>query len=265
MKCGGMISVSGRVVPCGQCMACRINHKRLIMGRIVLEQAHTPTPSSFVTLTYEKEPEGGTLVPADLMGYLDRIRHRSGIGHVRYMAVGEYGDDTWRPHYHVILFGVPYWGFDKHIRECWKDGFVKTADLNYSRAAYIAAYCTKKMTSKEDSRLDGREPEFSRMSRNPPLGAAGINHIERLLQTKAGCTALGMHEDIPSTFRIQGKEFPLGRYWRNKLRERFGITNPPVNSEWQLDYEQFTKEQERAEKISIRLWRQKGKNFSRTL
>ena len=264
MMCGGMISVSGRMVPCGQCMPCRINHKRLWAGRLMLELAHTPTESTFLTMTYENEPEGRNLLADDANGFIDRLRHRSGIGHVRYFIVGEYGDNTGRPHYHAAIFGVPPHEYEEVFTETWGLGITHAGLLERASANYLTGYCTKKLTRKGDERLDGRNPEFARMSRRPPLGAAGMNHIRSLLHTKNGCTALATYGDVPSSFRIMGKEYPMGRYWRNWLREEMGISEPPINAEWELDYEAFTKKQQQAEKVAIKLWARKEKT-KRTL
>ncbi len=260
-----MIEVSGRVVPCGQCMPCRINKQRFWTGRILLEAAHCPCTSSFLTLTYEKEPEGRNLVQDHTYDYYNLIRTKSGIGAVRFFTVGEYGDKTGRPHYHMALFNVPPENFQKQLTEAWPHGFVQVGTLEQASAAYISKYCTKKMTAIDDLRLDGRSPEFARMSKRPPLGAAGITHIGRMLETRAGHNAIAQAQDVPSSFRIMGKSYPIGIYWRNKLREDLGITNPPVNSIWDMDYEAFTREQEKANKVSIKLWQNKGKRTGRVL
>lgn len=268
MMCGKMINTAGRMVPCGQCMPCRINKKRFWTGRLLLEQLHTPNSSSFVTLTYEKEPEGRNLVPNDLQNYLQRLRQKTGIGQIRFFAVGEYGENLGRPHYHAAIFGVDPGSFEKQLIDTWYSlegdvkvplGYVHLGDLNEKTMRYIVGYTTKKLTTPGDSRLDGRNPEFARMSKNPPLGAAGVIHIRSLLQTKAGCTALAQNEDVPSSYRVFGKEYPLGKYWRDWLRKELGITNPPVNSDWQIDYEEFTRAQEKANKIAVKLWRRKDR------
>lgn len=265
MMCGKMIEIAGRMVPCGQCMPCRINHKRMWTGRLLLELAHTPVTSTFLTLTYSTEPEGRNLVKDDAQAFLNRLRHRSGIGAVRYFMVGEYGSKTERPHYHAAIFGVPPENYQKIFEETWGMGFVHTGLLEQKSAAYICGYCTKKMTQKDDDRLDGRNPEFSTMSKRPPLGAAGMIHIRNLLLGRQGCAALANHQDVPGTFRIMGKQYPVGRYWTQWLRKEVGITNPPINSTWDLDYEAFTRDQEKANKMATKLWARKSQPTGRRL
>lgn len=231
-------------------------------GRIMLEAAHSPNISSFVTLTYDEDSVPGELKPDDLDQFLNRLRHRSGVGRVRYFAVGEYGkpENTERPHYHLAVFGVPT-TFDEVFADCWQKGFVHTGEITKDSAGYIAGYCTKKLTSADDPRLDGKYPEFSRQSRFP-LGAAGINHIKAILATRSGSRALEVHQDIPDSFNIGSTNYPLGTYWKKHLRQEFGITEPPVKSEWSFDYETLTKEHERQAQIATKIWRRTHKAHS---
>jgi hypothetical protein len=266
MNCGYTIIQNGRHFPCGQCMPCRINHKRMWTGRIVLEAAHSPIASSFVTLTYNDAhlPKNGSLDLSGLQRYIKRLRKAS-LGAIRYFAVGEYGDKTKRPHYHLALFNVPP-EEEAKIQDKWGDnGFVMVGDITPQSAAYIAGYCTKKMTSHADPRLDGLYPEFALMSKHPPIGAAGLNHLEDLLHTKSGAKALEKKKDVPSAFQYGDTTYPIGRYFKDELRKRLGITEWPQNSTWKLDYAEFLEEQENAERVAVKLWRQAKNRSNRTL
>jgi len=260
MLCGHPITIDGRKVPCGQCMNCRINRQRSWIGKILLEEAHSKSISSFLTLTYNEEncPQDGSLVRHDLNAYINRIRGGS-LGKIRYFAVGEYGTKNIRPHYHMILFGNPAEEWEQYLNQKWINqdgepmGFTTVGDLRPGGAAYIAGYCTKKMTSKDDPRLEGKEPEFSLMSRKPPLGKAGMDHILALCTTKSGALAIAKHGDVPSTFRVQGKQYPFSPYWKSWLREQLGIAKdlPDINpwelptKDWDREYEQAAKQDEK--------------------
>lgn len=256
-----------RWVPCGKCMNCRINKKRLWTGRIVLEARYSKLPSTFLTLTYndEHEPERHSLNPLDLKGFLNRLRGRKNVvvnTGCRYFAVGEYGDTSWRPHYHLALFGMPP-DFEREFESCWiRDGkpmgFIKAGELTPASAGYIAGYCTKKMTSYDDPRLIdlGLIPEFNRMSRFPPLGAAGMEVILDNFHTLTGARAIAEHGDVPTGFRLDGKEYPIGSYWRAYLREQLGIDEPPEYEPWNIDLEAFEVQKSNAQKKAEKLWEQ---------
>ena len=116
MKCRNPYLNNGMAYGCGQCMPCRLNKKRIWTHRIMLE-SYEYSDNTMVTLTYDDEhlprlDDGrGTLVPKDFQDWLKRFRKAVEPRRVRYFGVGEYGDQLWRPHYHVILFNYPTCSF----------------------------------------------------------------------------------------------------------------------------------------------------------
>lgn len=216
--------------PCGQCMPCRINRRRVWTLRILLE-SFLHSCNCFLTLTYAPEhiPAGGTLVPRDVQLFLKRLRKVVAPATLRYFFVGEYGDDTERPHYHAALFGIS--PLSTHIvQEAWGLGHVMLGDLTPQSARYVAGYVTKKMTSKLDSRLNGRHPEFSRMSLRPGIGAGAVDRIVEALGSN-----LNDRGDVPATLHVHGKMMPMGRYILGKLRERVS-TSKKASFEEQVQY-----------------------------
>ena len=120
---------------------------------------------------------------------------------LRYYLVGEYGDTTERPHYHICLFGYPPCAYGqtrlfKNERPCcawcsglqdtWSQGNVFSAELNELSIQYCAGYVTKKMTSHEDIRLNGRHPEFARMSNRPGIGVPALQFICEYRNVQSG-------------------------------------------------------------------------------
>lgn len=181
--------------------------------------------ASFVTLTYDKEhlPENNSLQPRDLQLFMKRIRFNTGLP-LRYFGVGEYGDHTQRPHYHLALFGLGPDSTDC-VRKSWGMGHVYLGTLSYDSAAYVAGYVTKKMTAHDDPRLHGRYPEFARMSKRPGIGAHSIPDIAKALQSEAGWTAIEGSGDVPTSLRHGNKSYPLGPYLRRLLREAMNFEN----------------------------------------
>lgn len=220
---------TGGAVPvgCGQCLPCRINRRRLWMWRQFLESL-CHDECCFVTLTYSEDtvPFGGTLRSAHLRDFIKRLRSNvSSLGQstgIRFFGVGEYGDETGRPHYHLSLFGVGY-AHAAIIQKCWLYGYSLTAEFNETTAQYVAGYVTKKLTMADDPRLGDRSPEFARMSNRPGLGAPAMAVIAESLHCDAGLDELIKSGDVPFQLKLGKKSIPLGRYLREKLRDEMGV------------------------------------------
>lgn len=230
MLCKSPYVVGGTVpVGCGQCLPCRINRRRLWSWRMYLESL-CHEENSFLTLTYSKEelPDGGTLVPKHCVDWLKRYRKFIAPAKVRYYLVGEYGDQSQRPHYHAALFGVGM-SYEEAVKKTWGKGHVMLAEFNQITAQYIAGYVTKKMTDKADPRLQGRYPEFARMSLNPGIGAAAMAVIADALHSDAGLDEIVSTGDVPSAVRVGGRLVPIGRYLRSKLRSEMGMPQRMVD------------------------------------
>lgn len=192
-------------VPCGKCIGCRLDRSKVWADRMLLEfnvsrDTYPAKTALFVTLTYDDDhlprfecSDGmlrGNLDVRDTQLFLKRLRkflpHK-----VRYFCAGEYGDTTFRPHYHMILFGCSLSDFrdlylyshdpalDTDLYESptldtlWRNGAVRFSTASYGTMAYVARYVIKKQYL-SDNPLDfyrGRKPPFITMSRNPGIGA----------------------------------------------------------------------------------------------
>lgn len=96
--------------------------------------------SYFVTLTYDDlhvpksyypDPETGeahtsfTLCKRDFQLWMKRLRKKFSDDKIRFFACGEYGGQTKRPHYHVIVFGL-------HLNDLVKYKTVQEGDSYYT-------------------------------------------------------------------------------------------------------------------------------------
>lgn len=157
--------------------------------------------AAFLTLTYNDRhvPSNFGLRRDDLTNFFKRLRHL--VRPFRYLASGEYGTLSHRPHYHALIFGEDFLDDSIPLREnastpdtrgaasrlrvsaactrAWTHtgakeplGFHSIGELTWDSAAYVAAYTTKKATGE----LAGREyvnaetgevlePEFAVSSR----------------------------------------------------------------------------------------------------
>lgn len=191
-------------IPCGQCIGCRLTYSREWATRCTLE-AEEHKNNYFLTLTYSPEnlptrlgsttdgeiTQVGTLEPKHLQDFLKRLRiyykRHFGIENIRFFACGEYGEEKHRPHYHVIIFGLPipdlvYFNTNRKSKEIcyrsplleklWTFGIVGVGEVTWESCAYVARYVVKKQkgpNSKDYYAMLNIEPEFVRMSRRPGI------------------------------------------------------------------------------------------------
>lgn len=219
------VLADGVPFPCGQCLPCRINKRRVWTHRLMLESL-VHGDNCFVTLTYDDEhlPPGNTLVKRDAQLFMKRLRYQLEPFKIRYYLAGEYGTKSGRAHYHAILFGV---GPERAslISSCWPAGFALTGTFSQDSAQYVAGYVTKKCVKKDD--LSGRIPEFALMSRRPGIGFDALNDVAALMQKKEFRDYIGLRGDVPEGL-IHGRSFlPFGRYLRTKLREMMNTAYDP--------------------------------------
>lgn len=205
----------------------------------------------FLTLTYDDanlplviSPTLGAipdLRPKHLQDWLKRLRDKIKPLRIKFYAVGEYGDVSARPHYHAFLFGFPTCRRGRtrqHIRtgqalwrgccsQCelvgttWGQGDVDLGTVEIGSAQYVAGYVNKKLTHRDDSRLLGRHPEFSRQSNQGGIGKDFMWEVaSTFLQYESSFNLVSA--DVPSALTVGGKVQPLGRYLRQQLRIMVG-------------------------------------------
>jgi len=183
-------------LPCGRCIGCRLERSRQWAVRIAHEsQMHDF--SCFVTLTFDDEhlPPDRSVKKRHVQDFMRRLR--ASVSHpVRYFGVGEYGSETWRPHYHLILFGIHFSDQVRlrdtpaghslfrspHLEKLWPYGHSSFGAVSFDSARYVAGYCVKKVGGEKAAehyrRVDFStgevfvlRPEFALMSRRPGIGA----------------------------------------------------------------------------------------------
>ena len=195
--------------PCGSCLDCRIDRRRVWTTRLVLESLEHKHVS-YVTLTYNDEnlPDLGYLQKHDLQSFFKRLRYYVPDVRLRYFACGEYGEQTHRPHYHGIIFGLePVSGYDRCV-SAWDKGFVKCVPATLEAMKYVAGYVTKKLIHQTGE--ISAPSEFILCSRRPGIAYCSVARL-----ALAGL----QNGDVPKSVLFGGKPYPLGRYITTKLRE----------------------------------------------
>lgn len=234
MNCAAPYVKDGNAYGCGQCIPCRVNKRREWTHRIMLE-ASQYGDNAFLTLTYDDKhlPRDGSLNRKDLQNFLKRFRKSIEPLRVRYYGVGEYGDQSKRPHYHLAMFGYPTCSYMRtrglympdcctvcgHVYRVWGKGNVYLGTLEPGSAGYIAGYVTKKLTKAGDARLEGKRPEFGCMSLRPGIGAGMMHELaSTLLEFNLEKSLV----DVPMVLQHGMRKLPLGRYLRRELRKLIG-------------------------------------------
>lgn len=212
-------------------MNCRINYTTAWKLRLLYELSNWDN-AMFLTLTYDDEhlPKDYGLHKKELVGFFKRLRadlSYDGKGKIKYYAVGEYGSNTKRPHYHAIVFGLsPYddeeqqyiisawqhrcqdWQFDRNRGKKRAIQPVTPEDIEY-----VTGYVQKKLTGGLAKQEYGdREAPFAIMSKGMGLDFA-LQNADRL--RKNGFTY------------ISGHKISLPRYYRDKLEIEVDYTNIP--------------------------------------
>lgn len=217
--------LTGPQIKCGVCEGCRMDVAREWANRLLLErESYDDNSVYFVTLTYDDahvpksyyaDPDTGeaqpanTLSPRDVQLFMKRLRKRH-VAPLRFFLCGEYGPQTFRPHYHAIIFGlqlndlVPYGMNDlgqmtyqsNFLTSCWSIrkapprhgsvtllssdpdyfceplGRVVVAPATWNTFAYVARYATKKLYGPAAKFYQdfNLTPPFLRMSNKPGIG-----------------------------------------------------------------------------------------------
>lgn len=203
------------LIPCGQCIGCRIRQREDWTTRIELEaRQYLPEEVWFITLTYNDEHVPGMILKTgellrgsqyvwkpgsekpesvqillytDVQKFLKRLRKAS-RERLRYFIAGEYGEQTARPHYHMILYGwhptdlkhlykIQHNGYytSKWMEDIWGMGNIQIAQATPETYRYVAGYVTKKMYEIDGEKANvyyelGQPKPFACMSLKPGLG-----------------------------------------------------------------------------------------------
>lgn len=195
-------------IPCGHCLGCHIKRSKDWAIRCMLEMEYHES-SYFITLTYDDyhlptsvyadedgvKQETGNLVLRDFQLFMKRLRMKYARLYpdnppLRVMYCGEYGSETFRPHWHAIVFGLKlddlvlykqtngYCLYNSEfLQSCWRDsdglnyGYVVVGNATFESCSYVARYICKKLGAREKDFYEQHNinPEIFRVSNRPGL------------------------------------------------------------------------------------------------
>lgn len=204
----------GTKIPCGKCMACRINKRTEWSIRLEHELEYWNGNASFITLTYDDAYlHLSGLVKRDLQTFFKRLRKK--YREIKYYAVGEYGDLNQRPHYHAIVFGYKpndlYFQEEvggrkrytsKELDSIWKLGRTNVGVVEHDSIQYVCGYVIKKLGGELAYVHYGcRQRPFALISKG-----IGLRHVSDNQEK---------YKENPQVIK-KGKSFALPRYYRIK-------------------------------------------------
>lgn len=170
-------------LPCGKCISCL--QRRTSDWSVRLRQEFSRSTSCyFVTLTYSEDTVPrvrinndmvNVLCKRDLQLFMKRLRKEIEPARIRFFACGEYGPNTLRPHYHMILFNFPSSkDVFNTINTKWIKGFTTVAQVKPAHFDYVAKYCSSYMYLPEYLRCKSYRP-FILCSRRPAIGSCYLS------------------------------------------------------------------------------------------
>lgn len=217
MEClkGIYLSKQDMIVPCGKCGFCAATRRSDWSLRLMYERK-LHYDSKFVTLTYANahliwDSGVSQLHRRHVQLFLKRIR-KAGYK-LRYYGVGEYGSRTFRPHYHMLIFGeVP----ESVIRKEWIYGQVHIGSVKDESVLYTLSY----MINKNDWRMKvGRVPPFNMMSKG-----LGKNYLTKAM--------IDWHKADRRNFAlVDGEKRHLPRYYKTKIFSKVDLVRIAVRDQ----------------------------------
>lgn len=223
-------------IPCGRCPSCKLKYAREWSDRCIAETFYHDE-NYFLTLTYDdvhvpKNDRGIlTLRKSHMSQFMKNLRqalfrkYGKRFTDLKFFGCGEYGSQTHRPHFHLLVFGLPLddlvrvqfhngkWLYDSEFLEnIWQKGFVRIGYVTKKSANYVARYTYKKAFQNnslfyQDFEI---EPEFINMSRRPGLGKAFFeDHGDFLFENLS----------YPFGTEDGGEKIYVTKYWKKLLEK----------------------------------------------
>lgn len=151
---------------CGKCYSCR--QKRLTNWSLRLTheyQTNFVGNMIMVTLTYDDlHIKSNSLDYRDIQLFLKRVRKN--LNHkIKYMVVGEYGFQTERKHWHLIILGLNRTEHYNLIKKCWSYGFIVVKNADVNSVKYLLKYSFKQQfKNRKYYEKQGKTPPLFRVS-----------------------------------------------------------------------------------------------------
>lgn len=193
-----------QLVPCGHCLNCSIKRQTAWSLRILCE-AQDHALNSFVTLTYSDDTRPNALEYGHISRSMKLLRRN--FGRVRFFCVGEFGKQTNREHWHLILFGQQL-PLGQQVIKQWPHGGCFVGTVTPKSAMYVGRYSLKTGVSGGKFVVN--------MSRRPGIGLDRIRQISRHIASRQPII-----EAVPTWWRAFGRWLALDRTSREAFIEAY--------------------------------------------
>lgn len=255
----------GIMVPCGNCIGCRLDKAQSWAIRGFHENQRYDF-SSFISLTFSDDhlDPARSLIRSDFPNFMKRLRKHFQVltsAHCEYsehgrlrvkrkyrpfdfthLYCGEYGEDFSRPHYHACLFGVEF--ADKYywrttdtgslvyrsptLERLWPFGHCEIGSVTIESISYVARYILKKINGDAAHEHYRTVDDYNQeVDRTPEfLGMSTRPAIgKRFIEEFSS-------DVFPNDCIVlpDGSKGPVPRYYR----QRFNLTNPEVSDKLRL-------------------------------
>lgn len=246
MPCEKPFINKGVPCPCGKCESCA---KRRASGWSfrILKEAELKGSAFFVTLTYDNEhcpmkyrtkapdkhgngeefqkTQKPTVDITHLQKFIKKVRKSNHSKSISYYAVSEYGSESYRPHYHIILMGIDIisfvgienWeeikrgklkldGYSQMKIKDWENGHITIGKVTPASIGYTLKYISKGRQIPQYIG-DKRQKEKSLMSKG--IGKSylipAVVKQHQLDPMRQYCVT------------VDSKKIPLPRYYKDRL------------------------------------------------
>lgn len=247
MTCISPMSVKNKIgtrvtIPCGKCIPC-MQKKRSEWSFRIKEELKVSSSAFFITLTYNEDNipkinDVHVLSKIDVQLFLKRLRQFYGISGIKYYLVGEYGSEGHRPHYHLLIFNLPYKEKDKlkeEIEELWGKGFAHVGNVESASIHYVTGYIVNKAQE-----IEFKTREFAMISKG-----IGSSYVDKMRV---------YHKSIDRSFITweNGTVQSMPRYLKEKLYNKGQI---------KVIREKCIKESNKKEIKEMNMFQDLGRNY----
>lgn len=257
-------------IPCGKCIGCKLEYSRQWAIRCQHEMM-CHYENSFITLTYDDEhlPKRGVdkkhcqdffkllrYYLSNNQEYIERLKFYRGRDSnpisetgVRYFGCSEYGEKSFRPHYHFILFGFSPTDLElvnisdtghklfksQYLTDIWRKGNVIVGEsCNFDTASYVARYVVKNAKIEEilnDKFFKILNKTFVLCSRRPAIGYRAFeNNLGQIKRLDKVSVKNGVLCNPPRYFDKKLKELDPSTWEiiKQKRKEKINFTSDSV-------------------------------------